>query len=147
MHLADGVHPKDIGSKLTRWVRIIYIILILGVIGSHVPAQLHHLAQQSRRSPPHAESHDAAHDHQSALAASDSPPSFIILVITGFALKFPDSWFAEVLGMGEHLRSIVHRVAGVVLIAAGFYHVFYLAIANEGRRMLRDIAPRPEGPH
>ena len=53
--------------------------------------------------------------------------SFIILVITGFALKFPDSWFAELLGMGEHLRSIVHRVAGVVLIGAGIYHVFYLA--------------------
>ncbi len=28
--------------------------------------------------------------------------SFIILVITGFALKFPNSWFAEILGMGEH---------------------------------------------
>ena len=51
--------------------------------------------------------------------------SFIILVITGFALKFPDSWFAELLGMGERLRSIVHRVAGVVLISAGIYHVFY----------------------
>ncbi len=56
--------------------------------------------------------------------------SFIVLVITGFALKFPDSWFAAVLGMGEQLRSIIHRVAGVVLIGAGIYHVFYLATAR-----------------
>lgn len=67
--------------------------------------------------------------------------SFIILVITGFALKFPDSWFAEVLGMSERIRSIVHRIAGVVLIAAGFYHVFYVAIAREGQRLIRDIFP------
>ena len=70
--------------------------------------------------------------------------SFIILVITGFALKFPDTWFAHTLGMGENLRGIIHRVAGVILIAAGIYHVFYLAVAREGRRLLRDIAPAPQ---
>ena len=48
------------------------------------------------------------------------------------------------LGMGEKLRGIIHRIAGVVLIGAGIYHVFYLAIAREGRRLLRDIAPRPK---
>jgi cytochrome b subunit of formate dehydrogenase len=69
--------------------------------------------------------------------------SFIILVITGFALKFPESWFAHVLGMGEKLRSVIHRTAGVVLIGAGIYHLFYLAYAREGRRLLRDLAPEP----
>ena len=38
--------------------------------------------------------------------------SFIVLVITGFALKFPNSWLADVLAMGEKLRSITHRVVG-----------------------------------
>jgi cytochrome b subunit of formate dehydrogenase len=70
--------------------------------------------------------------------------SFIVLVITGFALKFPDSWIAEILGMGEHLRSIIHRVAGVILIGAGMYHVFYIAATKEGRRLIRDIAPAPK---
>jgi cytochrome b subunit of formate dehydrogenase len=70
--------------------------------------------------------------------------SFIVLVITGFALKFPESWFAHVFGMGEHWRGIIHRVAGVVLIGAGIYHIFYLAKAREGRRLLRDLAPRPK---
>jgi cytochrome b subunit of formate dehydrogenase len=67
--------------------------------------------------------------------------SFIVLVITGFALKFPDSWFAEALAMGEHLRSIVHRIAGVILIGAGVYHVIYLAVTREGRRLFCDFFP------
>jgi len=46
--------------------------------------------------------------------------------------------------MGERLRSITHRVAGVVLIAAGIYHIFYLLAAREGRRLIWDLAPRPK---
>ena len=68
--------------------------------------------------------------------------SFTVLVFTGFALKFPDSWFKYlVLGMNENLRSIVHRIAGAVLIAAAFYHLVYLAFYRDGRRLLRDIRP------
>jgi cytochrome b subunit of formate dehydrogenase len=141
VHLADGIHPKDIGSILTHWVRIIYIVLILGVIGSMF---LHNfiiwrskaVARRHMQNPMMQRmTTNQRWQHLILLT------SFIILVITGFALKFPDSWFAELLGMGEHLRSIVHRVAGVVLIAAGFYHVFYVAIAHEGRRLIRDIFP------
>ncbi len=58
--------------------------------------------------------------------------SFIVLVITGFALKFPNSWFAEVLGMGERLRSMTHRVAGVVLIARG--HLSHLLPCDDQGR-------------
>ena len=143
VHLADGVHPHDIGSIATRWVRIIYTILILGVIGAMF---LHNLiiwrskaAARRQMQNPMMQRMSVNQRWQHLILLS----SFIILVITGFALKFPDSWFAELLGMGEHLRSIVHRIAGVVLILAGFYHVFYLMIAPEGHRMIRDIAPRP----
>ncbi len=109
----------------------------------HVPAQLHHLAQQGG---------GAAQDAESLMVRMTANQrwqhlilltSFIILVITGFALKFPDTWFAHVLGMGEQWRGIIHRVAGVILIGAGIYHVFYLAAAREGRRLIRDLAPRP----
>ena len=143
VHLADGVHPHDIGSIATRWIRIIYTILILGVIGamflhnfiiwrSKAAARRHMQNPMMQRM-----SVNQRWQHLALLT------SFIVLVITGFALKFPDSWFAETLGMGEHLRSAIHRIAGVVLILAGFYHIFYVAIAMEGRRLLRDIAPRP----
>ncbi len=143
VHLEDGVHPKDLGSNAVKWVRIVYILLIWLVIGGML---LHNvilwrskaLARRGMQNP--MMTRMTTHQRWQHLILL---VSFIILVITGFALKFPDSWFAEILGMGEHLRSVVHRVAGVVLIAAGIYHVFYLIAAREGRRLVCDLAPRP----
>ena len=141
VHLADGRHSRAIGSQITRWVRIIYTILILGVISGMF---LHNFiiwrskaVARRRMQNPMMQRMSTNQRWQHLILLT----SFIILVITGFALKFPDSWFADLLGMGETVRSVVHRVAGLVLIAAGFYHVFYLAIANEGRRLVRDILP------
>jgi cytochrome b subunit of formate dehydrogenase len=143
VHLEDGVHPRDIGSAAVRWVRWIYIPLIVLVIGG---MSLHNailwrskaLARRRMQNPMMTRMTVNQRCQHLVLLLS-----FIVLVITGFALKFPDSWFAELLGMGEHLRSIVHRIAGVALIAAGIYHLFYLAAAREGRHLLRDLAPRP----
>jgi cytochrome b subunit of formate dehydrogenase len=67
-----------------------------------------------------------------------------VLVLTGFALKFPDSWFAALLGMGEKVRGITHRVAAVVLIASSIYHLFYIALSGDGRRLFRDLMPVPK---
>jgi len=68
--------------------------------------------------------------------------SFIALVLTGFALKYPDSWLAALLMGGESFRRIAHRVAGVVMLAAGLYHVYYLLLTAEGRRALVELFPR-----
>jgi cytochrome b subunit of formate dehydrogenase/5-methylcytosine-specific restriction endonuclease McrA len=144
VHLQSGSRSGDIDSVAVRWVRWIYIPLILLVIGGMF---LHNaiiwrskaVARRQMMNPFMARmTVNQRWQHLVLLS------SFIVLVITGFALKFPDTWFAHTLGMGEHLRGIIHRVAGVILIAAGIYHVFYLAAAREGRRLLRDIAPRPK---
>jgi cytochrome b subunit of formate dehydrogenase/5-methylcytosine-specific restriction endonuclease McrA len=134
----------DIGSIAVGWVRWIYIPLIILVIG----AMFVHNAiiwrsktvSRRRMQNPFMVRMTVNQRWQHLILFT----SFIILVITGFALKYPESWFAHMLGMGEHLRSIVHRVAGVILMLVGIYHVFYLAIANEGRRLLRDLAPLPK---
>ena len=144
VHLGDGLYPKDIGSIAVRWVRWFYLVLILVVIGSMF---LHNtIIWQSK-----ARTLRAMQNPKMTRMSTNQRwqhlillTSFIILVITGFALKFPNSWLADVLGMGERLRSITHRVAGVILIAAGIYHIFYLAITKEGRRLIRDVAPRPK---
>jgi len=67
--------------------------------------------------------------------------SFILLVLTGFALKFPDSWFASLLSLGEHKRHLLHRIAAVVLIGVSFYHLFDLALSQSGRKLVRDLFP------
>jgi cytochrome b subunit of formate dehydrogenase/cytochrome c1 len=144
VHLQDGVHTNDLESQAVRWVRWIYIPLIILVIGAMF---LHNaiiwrsktVAIRRMQNPMMTRmSVNQRWQHLTLLV------SFILLVITGFALKFPETWFAHTLGMGEHLRGVIHRIAGVVLIAAGIYHVFYLAKAREGRRLLRDLAPMPK---
>jgi cytochrome b subunit of formate dehydrogenase len=68
--------------------------------------------------------------------------SFIALVLSGFALQYPDSWLASLLGGSEFLRRIIHRVAAVVMLVAGVYHVAYLVISKEGRLWLKDMLVR-----
>lgn len=143
VHLAAGVRSSDIGSIAVLWVRRIYILLILAIIGAmflHNAIIWRSKAVARRRMLNPFMTRMTVNQRWQHLILLTS---FIVLVITGFALKFPDTWFAHTLGMGEHLRGIIHRVAGCILIGAGIYHVFYLAIALEGRRLLRDIAPRP----
>ena len=144
VHLAAGARANDIDSIAVRWVRWIYIVLILVVIGSmflHNAIIWRSKAVARRRMMNPFMTRMTVNQRWQHLVLLSS---FIVLVITGFALKFPDTWFAHTLGMGEHLRGIIHRIAGCILIGAGLYHVMYLAMAREGRRLLRDIAPRPK---
>ncbi len=71
--------------------------------------------------------------------------SFIILAITGFALKFSQSWWSEGLtkiGLNEHVRQLVHRTAAVILILTGIYHVIYLILTKRGRFVLSALIPK-----
>jgi cytochrome b subunit of formate dehydrogenase len=142
VHMDQGV-TKDIDTIAVRWVRRFYLALIFAVIGAMF---LHNtiiwrckaVAKRRMQNPMMVRmSTNQRWQHLILLT------SFIVLVLTGFALKFPNSWFAAVLGMSEHWRSIIHRVAGLILIGAGIYHVFYLIACREGRRLIRDFAPAP----
>ncbi|HEU6447603.1 MAG TPA: cytochrome b/b6 domain-containing protein [Verrucomicrobiae bacterium] len=67
--------------------------------------------------------------------------SFIVLAITGFALKFPDSWLAKLLGGYEPFRRWAHRVAGIILLLGGLWHLIYLLSSKDGRRLVADFFP------
>jgi cytochrome b subunit of formate dehydrogenase/5-methylcytosine-specific restriction endonuclease McrA len=144
VHLQAGPRARDIDSIVVRWVRIIYTALIVLVIGGmflHNAIIWRAKAVARRRLQNPFMTRMSVNQRWQHLALLTS---FIVLVITGFALRYPESWFAHYLGMSEQLRGIVHRVAGCVLIAAGFYHLFYLAIAREGRRLICDLMPTPK---
>lgn len=71
--------------------------------------------------------------------------SFIILVITGFALRFPDAWWSHGLswlGFTEGVRGIVHRVAGCIMIGVSVHHVFFVALSRRGRTEFWHMIPR-----
>jgi cytochrome b subunit of formate dehydrogenase len=65
------------------------------------------------------------------------------LAFTGFALKYPDSWLAWILG-GETLRLWTHRLSGVALLAVGVAHIGYVLFTRDGRQLLVDLLPRKQ---
>lgn len=140
VHVVQGA-SHDAGAIAEKWVRLIYIPLIIIVIGGML---LHNfilwrskaMARKRERGVTVVRMTEQQRWQHLVLLTS-----FIVLVITGFALKYPTSWFAEILHLGEKARSIIHRIAGVALIGAGIYHLFYLAMLREGRRMICAIAP------
>ena len=143
IHIApDGMAGgSDVGSRLNRWVRKIYLVLIFATIGAmalhngilfikKTLARLRATARPVLRM-------SASQRWQHFMLAS----SFIVLAITGFALKFPDSWLARCLGSSEPVRRWVHRIAGIILLAVGAYHIIYILATRDGRRLVRDLFP------
>ena len=137
----DAPLSADIGSKAVRWIRRFYLGMIWAVIGGML---LHNFIIWrakviARRK---LERHFVTRmplrfrwQHATLLT------SFILLVLTGFALKFPTSWFASMLSLGEHMRQLVHRIAAVVLIGVSVFHLFDAILTRQGRRLVRDLFP------
>jgi cytochrome b subunit of formate dehydrogenase len=71
--------------------------------------------------------------------------SFILLVITGFMLRFPDAWWVRhIRDLSENafeMRSLLHRIAAVVMVAVSLYHIYYVAFTNRGRQLIKDLLP------
>jgi cytochrome b subunit of formate dehydrogenase len=137
----DAPLSADVGSKAVRWIRRFYLGMIFAVIGgmllhnfiiwrSKVIARRKLQQNFVTRMPLRFRIQHAA-----------LLTSFFMLVLTGFALKFPGSWFASFLTLGEHMRGLLHRIAAVVLIAVSIYHLFDIVVTREGRRLARDLFP------
>ncbi len=140
----DAPLSADTGSIAVRWIRKFYLALIAVVIGGML---LHNIIIWRRKAllRRHTAEHSVARmSRNERIQHIVLLTSFIVLVLTGFALKFPESWFANLLGMGERVRSIAHRVAAVALIGSGIYHVIYIAFHREGRRLVFDFLPGPK---
>jgi cytochrome b subunit of formate dehydrogenase/nitrate/TMAO reductase-like tetraheme cytochrome c subunit len=132
---------SDAGTVAVRWVRWFYVPLIVLVIGGmflHNAIIWRAKVMALRRAQTHSMMRMTVNQRWQHVILLTS---FFVLVVTGFALKYPDSWFAAILGLGERSRSIIHRVAGVLLIADGIYHIFYVALTADGRRLIRDLFP------
>jgi formate dehydrogenase gamma subunit len=132
---------RDIGTTGTRIVRWIYVPLIVLVIGGMV---IHNgliwarkVAAKRRQARPIVRlSFNQRVQHWLLLT------SFIALVLSGFALQYPDSWLAFMLGGNEYVRRIIHRIAAVIMLTVGAYHIAYLFLSKEGRLWLRDMLVR-----
>ena len=71
--------------------------------------------------------------------------SFLVLVWTGFALKYPDQWWARPLLLWENrwpVRSAIHRAAAVVFIAVSVTHLLSLLFSARLRAHWKELWPR-----
>ena len=140
----DAPLSADIGSIAVRWIRKFYLSMIFAVIGGMV---LHNLIIWRRKA---LDRRDMYPRTVTRMTTSQRwqhivlLTSFITLVITGFALKFPDSFLSMIPGMGEKARGIIHRIAAVAMVGASVYHLIYLILTRDGRRMVKDMMPEPK---
>ena len=143
IHVApDGqAGGTDFGSKLNHWVRRIYLALIFltigGMLAHNVTLFLKKMSARLRSSVRPVVRMTASQRWQHFVLAG----SFIVLALTGFALKFPDSFLAKLLGSNELFRRWTHRVAGVVMLLIGAYHLIYILTTRDGRKLVADLFP------
>ena len=141
VHLDAQTAGSDLGGKIVNFVTKFYIWMIVFTIGGML---LHNIILFRRKLEDSRKGSPRILFRMSKLQRAQHLTlliSFFVLVFTGFALKFPNSFFGLLLGNSEKFRSVVHRVAGVVLILVGLYHVVYTAATAEGRKLFRDFLP------
>lgn len=75
--------------------------------------------------------------------------SFTLLVISGFALKHPESWWAWpfVITGSIDLRGLLHRLAATAYLLLSLYHLAYLALTARGRAQFRALLLRLQDMH
>jgi cytochrome b subunit of formate dehydrogenase/nitrate/TMAO reductase-like tetraheme cytochrome c subunit len=143
-HVAAAVSTNPVN----RVIRTIYVWLIAVVIGGmlvHNAIIMGWFLRQARRehiSGPALQRLSRSFVFQHVLLIT----SFFVLVVTGFALRYPGAWWVRGLasvGFDEAIRSTAHRVAGVVLIVGSFWHVIWILLYRHGRKFIRDMAPGP----
>jgi cytochrome b subunit of formate dehydrogenase len=75
--------------------------------------------------------------------------SFIVLVWTGFALKYPDSWWARPLLLLESthpIRSLIHRIAAATFMAVSLTHLISLIVSRKLRKHWLEMLPNLNDP-
>ncbi|MBI3785673.1 MAG: cytochrome c3 family protein [Deltaproteobacteria bacterium] len=145
-----GGADQSVGKLATGWIRFLYLWLIGVTIGG----MFVHNALDWQRKARHPE-------HEPPEAPLDTPPrmirvmrwqhgmvmiSFPILVYTGFALTYPQAWWAAPLLHWENgigLRGLVHRIAAVVMIVGVGWHIVHLIVSAPARACMLRMLPRP----
>ena len=137
-------------NVVAHWIRLIYIPLIWITVVGMLLHNLLDLVKKTRhpvqlmRQPPE---HCSIKERLSVpfrIAHGVAAVSFMVLVFTGFALKYPESWWAGLLSLGGDdggLRGLLHRIAAVGLIAAFLFHFAHLAVSARARRQVAALLP------
>lgn len=133
---------SDTGTMVNRFVRQLYQVLIvvcIGLMAGHNGLIFLRKALARRRSlaSPVLRMNGTQRCQHLLLLVS-----FAILVLSGFALRYPGSWLSWLMFDSEPVRRWVHRSAAIVLGGTALWHLWYVLFSLEGRRLLGDFVPR-----
>jgi Ni,Fe-hydrogenase I cytochrome b subunit len=137
-----SVHGSSnaVGTWAASWVRSIYLSLIALTIGGMFVHNALAFSRKVRRPqtgpPPVPPGQPERMIRPLRWQHGLTMASFSVLVYTGFALKYPESWWAAPLVYWEGplgLRGLTHRVAAVVMIVALVWHVGHLCVSRRLR--------------
>lgn len=148
------VHITDEHSEApaVRWVRLFYLFVIPGTIGLmflHNFGDWFRKLRRLRFGLPAVESAEPVTEVRmlplERLQHAILVLSFFVLVWTGFALKYPNQWWARPLLLWESswpVRSWVHRGAGIAFIAVSVMHLIFLVLNRRLREHWLELIPR-----
>jgi len=143
IHVQTGAGPNH---PIVKWIRWTYLVLIPATLGFMLLHNLIDLLSKLIRRRPRHESGEVVlrMNLRFRIAHWGIMASFPTLVVTGFALKFPDAWWAKPLLLWEAtvgVRGGLHRTAAVVMLAATAYHVLHLATKKRDRSFVWAMLP------
>ncbi len=138
-----SIHTTATGLKVgwPAFFRKFYIVLIAVTIGlmllHNIADWVRHIKQMDKRPFVIRLSVNETMQHWALMV------SFSVLVISGFALRFSEAWWVQLLfgwgdGQGFLLRGTIHRIAAVLFVIVSMWHVVYL-FTKRGRTMLREM--------
>ncbi len=142
------VTADETPNIVAYWIRAIYVPLIWVTVVGMLLHNLLDLIRKTRdpvprlRRPPANCTIKQRMSVPFRIAHGVAAVCFMVLVYSGFALKYPDSWWAALLQLEQgELRGIAHRIAGVGLIGACVFHFAHLAVSAEARRQIAAFLP------
>ncbi len=144
VHVRTGSGPAH---PVVKWIRWIYWILIPLTLGFMFLHNLTDFLSKLTHRRPRGEGRQfvVRMGLNFRIAHWGVVLSFPTLVFTGFALKYPDSWWARPLLLLESrfaFRGTVHRAAAIVLIASTLYHIIHLAFSSRDRTFVKYMLPK-----
>ena len=145
VHVVEGKTPNIVA----HWIRLIYIPLIWVTVLGMLAHNLLDLARKTReptprlRKPPEQFTIKERMSRPFRFAHGLAAVSFIVLVYTGFALKYPESWWADWLQVADgQFRGLGHRIAAVGLMGACLFHFAHLAASARARSQMAAFLPK-----
>ncbi len=135
------------GNIINYYVKLAYIFLIIAVIGGMILHNFIVWLGYVRRAYRKRKEEEKVQRMGKGLLVLHTLlfVSFFTLVITGFALRFPDSTVMHILfPFGEEVRRWTHRIAAIVMTAAFIIHFIRIIIGKEDRKVLLSMLPGPK---